>query len=107
TETSRDGALFSSDGIWIEHGGLYVNVESLALGGGPTGVHMYDFGDDIRMDRYLHAQRAEVRSSDEWVLHQVVEKRYRADGAIDTRRAESLSWTPPWRRTTALYELPL
>lgn len=107
TETSRDGALFSSDGIWIEHGGLYVNVESLALGGGPTGVHMYEFGDDVRMDRYLQAERAEVRSPDEWVLYQVVEKRYGTDGAIETSHVPSLSWEPPWRQTTALYELPL
>jgi hypothetical protein len=60
-ETSRDGALFSKDGIWIEHDGLFVNVESLARGGAPSGVHLYDFGDDTVLDRYLHADRAELR----------------------------------------------
>jgi len=107
TETSRDGALFSREGIWIEHEGLYVNIESLALGGAPSGIHMYDFGSDTLLDRYLHAARAEVLSADQWVLRQVVEKRYAADGTVHTSSSPFVAWVPPWRQTTALYELPL
>lgn len=107
TETSRDGALFSRDGIWIEHGGLFVNIESLARGGAPSGIHMYDFGDDTVLDRYLTAARAELRAQGAWELRGVVEKRYLADGSVRTRIRPSMAWTPPWRQTTALYELPL
>jgi len=107
TETSKDGALFSREGIWIEHEGLYVNIESLALGGAPAGIHMYEFGGDIHLDRYLHATGAEVLSSEDWVLREVVEKRYADDGRVYTSTTPSMAWSPPWRQTTALYELPL
>ncbi|MEQ8858153.1 MAG: LptF/LptG family permease [Pseudomonadales bacterium] len=107
TETSRDGMLFSQEGIWIEHEGLFVNIESLARGGAPSGIRMYRFGDDTRLDHYLQADRAELGDDGAWVLRQVVEKRYRADGGIDTGRRPSMQWAPPWRQTTALYELPL
>lgn len=106
TETSRDGALFSREGIWIEHEGLYVNIESLAQGGAPAGIHMYEFGTDTRLDRYRHAARAEVNEG-EWVLWDVTEKRYPPAGRVETVRAAALAWSPPWRQTTALYELPL
>jgi lipopolysaccharide export system permease protein len=107
TETSRDGVLFSREGIWIEHEGLFVNIESLARGGRPSGIRLYDFGDDTVLDRYLHADRADLPGEGSWILRDVVEKRYGADGGIDTGAIESLPWDPPWQQTTALYELPL
>lgn len=106
-ETSRDGALFSKDGIWIERGGVFVNIESLARGGAPSGIHLYDFGDDTILDRYLHADRAELRPDGAWELLNVIEKVYFDGEAVHTTRLPSLEWTPPWRQTTALYELPL
>lgn len=107
TETSQDGTLFSSEGIWIEHGGLFVNIESLARGGAPTGVRLYDFGNDTMLDHYLEADHAELRDRQTWTLIEVTAKDYLSDGGIETRRLESLAWSPPWRQTTALYELPL
>lgn len=107
TETSKDGALFSSDGIWLEHEGLYVNIESLARGGAPSGIHLYEFGADTVLDRYLQAARAEMRTEGIWQLRDVVEKRYAADGTVATSSAAAMPWTPPWHQTTALYELPL
>lgn len=105
-ETSRDGALFSKDGIWIEHDGLFVNVESLARSGAPAGIHLYDFGNDNELTRYLHAERAALLPGGSWALQGVREKVYRG-GAIESRVLEDMEWTPPWRQTTALYELPL
>ena len=107
TETSRDGVLFSREGIWIEHEGLFVNIESLARGGTPSGIRLYHFGDDTVMARYLAAERAELAGDGTWVLRRVMEKTYGQDGRIDTRHIPSLPWSPPWRQTTALYELPL
>lgn len=104
-ETSQDGALFSSEGIWIEHEGLFVNIDSLARGGTPSGINVYDFGDDTRLDRYTHAERAEL-TEQTWELRGVVEKHYDA-GAVTTRRLERMRWSPPWRQDTALYALPL
>ncbi len=107
TETSRDGVLFSQEGIWIEHEGLFVNIESLAQGGAPTGIRMYRFGDDTGLEHYLQAAGAELGPDGAWKLRRVVEKRYGADGGITSTRSGEMSWTPPWRQTTALYELPL
>lgn len=110
TETSRDGALFSRDGIWIEHDGQYVNIESLSSNGVPSGIHVYEFGDDARMERYLNAARAELAGDEEadaWALRGVIEKRYGEGGGVATRNIAVIPWTPPWRQSTALYELPL
>jgi len=105
-ETSQDGALFSREGIWIEHEGLFVNIDSLARGGTPSGIHLYDFGDDTRLDRYVHAERGEPLTAQTWELRGVEEKHYDA-GAVTTRRLERMPWSPPWRQDTALYALPL
>jgi len=107
TETSRDGVLFSDEGIWIEHEGLFVNIESLARAGAPSGIRMYDFGGDTTLDRYLEADRAELPGDGLWRLRDVVEKRYDVPAAIETRTMASMDWNPPWQQTTALYELPL
>ncbi len=115
TETSRDGALFSRDGIWIEHDGQFVNIESLSTNGVPSGIHVYEFGDDSRLERYLTAARAEMLATEAgggeavWELRGVVEKRYRYDGeeSVVTRQLAAMPWTSPWRESTALYELPL
>jgi lipopolysaccharide export system permease protein len=106
-ETSQDGALFSKDGIWIEHDGLFVNVESLARSGAPSGIHLYDFGDDTVLDRYLSAESAALLPDGSWALQAVDEKVYLASGAVETRTLDGMTWMPPWRQTTALYELPL
>ncbi|MFU8813698.1 MAG: LptF/LptG family permease [Pseudomonadales bacterium] len=107
TETSQDGTLFGADGIWIEHDGLFVSIESLSRGGAPSGIRMYQFDDDNRMQRFIHANRAELRAEGAWALRDVMEKRYLANGRVITRHVDSMEWTPTWRRTTALYELPV
>jgi lipopolysaccharide export system permease protein len=107
TQTSQDGTLFGADGIWIQHERLFVNIESLARGGAPSGIRMYEFGDDARLRRFLHASRAELRSAGAWELRDVTEKLYEQRGRVSTQSFAALSWTPPWRHTTALYELPV
>jgi lipopolysaccharide export system permease protein len=106
TQTSQDGTLFGADGIWIQHEGLFVNIESLARGGAPSGIRMYEFGNDLTLRRFLHANRAELRSAGAWELRDVLEKRFE-NGSVVTETFPTLSWTPPWRHTTALYELPV
>lgn len=106
TETSRDGTLFGADGIWIEHEGLFVSIESLSRGGAPSGIRMYQFDDANRLQRFVHANRAELRSAGEWALRDVMEKRYSGD-EVQTHSFGTVEWAPPWRRTTALYELPV
>lgn len=106
-ETSREGALFSQDGIWIEHEGLFVNIESLARAGTPSGIRMYEFGGDTELDRFIEADRAALGTEGTWTLRGVVEKRYLDGVAVTTERYPTLAWTPPWQQSTALYELPI
>jgi lipopolysaccharide export system permease protein len=116
TETSRDGTLFSREGIWLERDGTFISIASLARGGAPSGIQLYEFGNDTVLDRYVGAARADIhpesadraaRDPRTWALRQVVEKRYGVDGGVATRHYDTLDWTPPWQQNTALYELPL
>jgi lipopolysaccharide export LptBFGC system permease protein LptF len=68
---------------------------------------MYAFGGNSVLDSYLQADHAEPGSSNTWLLHDVVQKHYGRDGGIHTQRLDVMPWNPPWRQTTALYELPL
>lgn len=107
TETSEDGALFSSDGIWIQHDGLFVRIESLARGGAPSGIQIYQFDTGAELRRFVSAQRADILAPDRWELRGVVEKRYPDDDPVTTEEHASLPFAPPWNQTTGLYELPM
>jgi lipopolysaccharide export system permease protein len=106
TQTSPDGTLFAADGIWIQQDGLFVNIESLARGGAPTGIRMYEFGNDATLRRFLHSSRADLHSAGAWELRDVLEKRYTGD-TVETETHTTLPWTPPWRHSATLYELPV
>jgi len=106
TQTSQDGTLFAADGIWIQQDGLFVNIESLARGGAPSGIRMYEFGNDVTLRRFLHASRADLHGADAWELRDVLEKRYTQD-RVETSSHAALPWVPPWRHDAALYELPV
>ncbi len=110
-ETSRDGTLFSESGIWVQHGNVYVHIDSLERGGGPSGIHIYDFGSDDALDVYTEADSAVIDSASRWQLRQLTEKHYPPAGDPGQRVVSvteaTRDWTPPWQETTLLFEMPI
>lgn len=110
-ETSRDGTLFSESGIWVQHGAVYVHIDSLERGGGPSGIHIYEFGSDDALDVYTEADGAVIDSVSSWQLRNLTEKRYPPAGdpqeQIVTLTETSRNWAPPWEQTTFLFEMPI
>jgi len=107
-ETARVGNLLRGSGFWIRTGATFVNVAGLQDTGGPSGIRVFGFADDLHLQTYLRATSAEVVSAMDWRLQTVWRKEYAADGAPTL--SESLStmqWQPTWDRSIKLYDLPV
>ena len=108
-ETTTTGNLLRGSGFWIRTGHTYINVAELQDAPGPSGIRMFGFTDDARLESYLRATSAEIVDTNHWRLENVWRKTYSAeDGAPgEPESLESMDWKPTWDRTTRLYDLPV
>jgi lipopolysaccharide export LptBFGC system permease protein LptF len=72
----------------------------------PKGIRVYEFDGDANLIRYLRASYADVLVSDQWQLHNVVEKTITTREGIRTETLTERPWTPIWDPTIDMYELP-
>jgi lipopolysaccharide export system permease protein len=107
-ETTPNGNLLRRSGFWIRTGGTYVNVAELQDSGGPGGIRIYGFNDDVRLASYLRASSAGVVDANKWHLENVWRKAYSETGAPAAPETYAeFDWKPTWDPSTRLYELPV
>jgi lipopolysaccharide export system permease protein len=107
-ETARVGNLLRGSGFWIRTGTTFVNVAGLQDAGGPSGIRVFGFTSDARLQSYLRATSAEVVSAADWTLSNVWRKQYAADGAPTlSQTLPTMQWQPTWDRSIRLYDLPV
>lgn len=107
-ETAPAGNLLRGSGFWIRTGETFVNVEGLEDARGPSGIRVFGFSGDARLESYLRAASAEVISTMDWELENVWHKEYAADGAPTlSETLPTMHWQPTWDRSIRLYDLPV
>jgi lipopolysaccharide export system permease protein len=106
SEQSQDGNLLAREGSWIARDETFVFVGSLIGGQRPSRVSLFEFGPDLALQRFVHAESARIARDDLWRLRDVEVVRIRTDGH-DRRSLPELDWTPIWGTTPLLQEFPL
>ena len=89
---AQDVSVDFRGGFWSRDGRSFVNVGSMLRGRTPADVALYEFDDAGRLQRYVHAERAQLGQDRTWQLEDVVVRQFLPAPA----RAEQLSQMP-WR----------
>ena len=88
-------------GVWSTDGSRYIHMDKLFQNGVPGDIDVYQFDEDGRLLRALHAKTAEVLSGRRWLLQRVREKQL-VNGALVTRWHPEMEVDNMW----AARELP-
>jgi lipopolysaccharide export system permease protein len=94
--------LLKGKGIWSNSGYRFFNVRALKHSQVPTGIYLYEFSPDGRLEHFVFAHRAELSDSRRWELLGVKRKTL-ADGQLKSSRMPTLEMGPFWSRD----ELPV
>lgn len=104
--TSASGNALRGRGFWTVRHDTYVHVSEFDLTQQPKGIRVFEFDGNANLIRYLSARYADVLVSDQWQLHDVVEKVVTTGKEIRTETLAERPWTPIWDPTIDMYELP-
>ncbi len=68
--------LRTQHSFWSRDGHRFVNVRTLLEGHVPAAIDLYQFDDQGRLRRFLHARRANIQEDGHWVLLDVTAKSF-------------------------------
>lgn len=81
-----------SHGIWLRRDRVYLNIARLELGRVPADIGIYEFDASGRLQRQIHAARAQLDESGDWRLEQAVVRSFSGDGRRDVQVHPVYSW---------------
>lgn len=84
-------ALGTTAGLWLRDGRRFANVGALRPDGSLGDLYLFDFDDERRLTRFVHAASA-TRSGDAWEIHDVRESTFARD-VSDNRTLATASWS--------------
>ncbi|MEA2078421.1 MAG: LPS export ABC transporter permease LptG [Pseudomonadota bacterium] len=94
--------LLKGKGIWSNSGYRFFNVRNLKHGQIPTGIYLYEFTPDGRLQHFVFARSAQLTDSRRWDLLGVEQKTLDG-GLLKSRHLQNLEMGPFWSRE----ELPV
>ncbi len=83
--------LRGENSFWAEGNDQYLNVQHFEYGNVPSDIDIYAFDADGALASFIHADRADIRPTGNWLLINVIRKRVR-DEEFETDHLASLSW---------------
>mgnify|MGYP000040059502 FL=1 len=87
--------LLKGKGLWSESDYRFFNVRTLQHGNVPSGIYLYQFTPDGRLQDFIFAQNAIPAKNREWRLNDVRHKQLK-NGQLRTTRSEYLDTGPFW-----------
>ena len=88
---SLSGPLHGGDSFWAQSDRQFLNVRQFKYGNVPNDIDIYAFSEDGRLERYIHADRADIQPDGTWLLRGVVRKSVTAS-RFQTEQMTTLSW---------------
>ncbi len=79
-------------GLWFKDERAFINVRQAREANQLTGVRIYEFDADYRLESITSAASGEYQEAGTWRLSEVVQTRFTADGLRTTKREQT-----PWR----------
>ncbi|MGD8976825.1 MAG: LPS export ABC transporter permease LptG [Gammaproteobacteria bacterium] len=90
TEAAGGSRRFSTE-FWTRSGNQLIRIGSVQFGRVPSEIEIYELDQNGRLDQLTQAERADILSPEEWLLHGVRQSQLREDRALE-RRLETLRW---------------
>lgn len=84
---SENISLKTKNGLWARDGKSFVNVREILPDGRLSGVYIYDFEDNTRLQQMTFAKNA-VHLNERWLLRDVTRHRISTDGTTSATIAE-------------------
>jgi lipopolysaccharide export system permease protein len=81
---------FTKDGFWARNGPVFIHVNKIHPGGVPVGIDIFEWDHEGRLRVFTHAREADVTEDKRWVLTDVEQKSFTAQG-VTSRRLPSLT----------------
>ena len=94
-EVSDIGDVLRGKGLWSRDGLRFLNVRELRHGRVPAGIDLYEFDATGQLQRYVHAERADVLADGTWHLRGVQQKLV-TDGTLSYLALAEPRWEPFW-----------
>lgn len=92
SQLGEAGLWHPSHGIWLRQDRVYLNVARLELGRVPADIGIYEFDAAGRLQRQIHAARAQLDESSDWRLEQAVVRNFSGDGGRDVQAHPLFRW---------------
>ena len=81
----------SGTNFWFRDGRRFISIRDMAYGRIPTGIEIYEFGDDASLRVFTEAREAKRDEDGVWILQDVTRKRTRGM-KLELERLPSLAW---------------
>ena len=88
---SDSGMVITKDELWLRHRDRLIRIGKSSLYGATTDLDIYQRDRQGRLLSYIHSSRARILNPQQWLLEDVKQKKFSADGDIETRHLENLT----------------
>ncbi|MBN2332322.1 MAG: LPS export ABC transporter permease LptG [Deltaproteobacteria bacterium] len=79
---SDTGIALTQRGFWVRHGHSFIRVGKTSFRETATDLDIYTYNQDGRLQSFLHSPRATITEDQRWLLENIEQKQFTADGVI-------------------------
>ncbi len=88
---SDTGMVITKDDLWLRHQDRLIRIGKSSPYGVTTDLDIYQRDRQGRLVSYTHSSQAKIINPEQWLLEEVEQKNFTADGDVETRHMENLT----------------
>ena len=77
------GIMLTRGGFWIRHGNAFIHVGRTLSNTSAADVDIYEYDDQGRLQRFVHAREAGIQENNQWLLKDIEQKSFSEQGIRD------------------------
>ena len=77
------GIMLTRGGFWIRHGNAFIHVGRTLSNTSAADVDIYEYDDQGRLQRFVHAREAGIQKNNQWLLKDIEQKSFSEQGIRD------------------------
>jgi len=100
--------LIEKHGTWIHQGNRFINIRNKHEGNTLADIHVFEFDPEKqRLERYLHADQAEMKNRQQWLYKNLIVKNYEGNDVATRHEAERVQDSYLTDRQLSVMEQPI
>lgn len=77
------GIMLTGGGFWTRHGNSFIHVGRTLSKASAADVNIYEYDDQGRLQRFVHAREAGIQKNNQWLLKDIEQKTFGEQGIQD------------------------